>query len=661
MTTDGRNHDLDDWLNAEAARRSRQRRHGLRLGFRALHVPPLGPPASIWASRAGARCAAWVRTPCGPRRPLLSCSPWAASRPQPSGPPGSSTCSELRAHWSPRAARSAATAGLTLRIPGSMPGLPARHRARPRRRTATGPAAAAIAAQPHDCLRRRRWPFAAAVPREGVSASCGSTFSSLSPPAAAGSRAWPRRSPVPPTSGARHALPTDAELRVKQAIQSAFRVLPVQNGIILVPLTRRSRRGQHRTARRHDCGERHGCNWRRVAAAPGARRRRNPGAVVPGCQHPASIASAADSVTCPRRRDAAAAASASRPDEPGRPASSRRNACSSPNADDDRAIRRGSNGRVRLGGSITVDEDEEVNGAVVAIGGHVDINGRVREDVVAVGGTVRLGPKAEIQGDVTTVGGSVSRDPEAVVRGQVNEVEFPSIRLRPIRPWSCSRRTVVVWQRAWRRVRLAGTLVRMGLFALLAALILLLLPRGVERIDRAVRAEPVKAALVGFFAQLLFVPLLVMTVLFLAISIVGIPLLVLVPFAVLAFFVALLLGFTGAATAVAHAARDRFGWATAGPVRAAARRPAADLGADDGGPRAGTAGGPVRAGRRGWSCWLASSWSTRRGRLAWAARCSRASGAPGASTPSPCRRFRRMCLRIRRSGRMRFRTRRAER
>jgi hypothetical protein len=114
-------------------------------------------------------------------------------------------------------------------------------------------------------------------------------------------------------------------------------------------------------------------------------------------------------------------------------------------------------------------------------------------------------------------------------------------------------------------MRLVGTLVRMGLFALLAGLILLLAPRGVERIDRVVRDEPGKAALVGFFAEIIFLPLLIITVLFLVISIVGIPLLVLVPFVVLAFFVALLMGFTGAASAVAHAARERYGWSKPAP------------------------------------------------------------------------------------------------
>ncbi len=369
--------------------------------------------------------------------------------------------------------------------------------------------------------------------------------------------------PSRPPAGGAMGLPTDAELRVKQAIQSAFRVLPVQNGIILVPLSRRA--GVDNVELRDGTVAVNGT----VVTGGELRQRlgRDADSILELSYLDAStqrrLLLPAESLVPPSREPQPLPAPAE-PGEPGRPKPRTEETPAAPEPEDHRVIRRVSNGRVRVGGSITVEEDEEVNGAVVAIGGNVDINGRVHEAVVAVGGAVRLGPKAEILGDVTTVGGSVSRDPNAVVRGQVNEVEFPSIRLRPLRPWSFH---VEPWWYGthWRGVRLAGTLIRMGLFTLLAALILLLLPRGVERIDRAVRTEPVKAALIGFFAQLIFVPLLIVTVLFLAISIIGIPLLVLVPFAVLAFFVALLMGFTGTATAVAHAARDRFGWATPGP------------------------------------------------------------------------------------------------
>jgi hypothetical protein len=224
----------------------------------------------------------------------------------------------------------------------------------------------------------------------------------------------------------------------------------------------------------------------------------------------------------------------------------------------DRSYQRHTEGRVRIGGDIRIEEDEQVDGPVVAVLGSVYINGRVSDAVVAVGGGVTLGPRAEIRGDVTSVGGGVSRDPNAAVSGQINSVQFqvPHISVRPIDWWPFS--VPAVWDRQpWHGFRLMGTLLRIALFALLAVLVTLLLPGSVGRIRDTVRYEPWKCALAGLFAQLLFVPLLIIGIVVLVISIVGIPLLVLVPFAVLAFFLALLLGFAGAASAFGGAVADR--------------------------------------------------------------------------------------------------------
>src|SRR5262245_17003168 len=54
-----------------------------------------------------------------------------------------------------------------------------------------------------------------------------------------------------------------------------------------------------------------------------------------------------------------------------------------------------SRGRVRLGGTLTVEPDEAVTGDVVAILGRARIEGVVRGDVVAVLGDIELGPRAE--------------------------------------------------------------------------------------------------------------------------------------------------------------------------------------------------------------------------------------------------------------------------
>ena len=70
-----------------------------------------------------------------------------------------------------------------------------------------------------------------------------------------------------------------------------------------------------------------------------------------------------------------------------------------------------------------------------------------------------------------------------------------------------------------------------------------------------------KALLVGLAAELLFAPVLALTAVLLAVSIIGIPLILLLPFAVLVLILLALAGFTGTAAAIGQAARRRFGLA----------------------------------------------------------------------------------------------------
>ena len=97
---------------------------------------------------------------------------------------------------------------------------------------------------------------------------------------------------------------------------------------------------------------------------------------------------------------------------------------------------------------------------------------------------------------------------------------------------------------------------------LLLAWLVVLLARGpLTRVEGRVVSDPWRAALAGLLAWVLFVPLLVLVIVVLAISIVGIPLLVLIPPAlILAFLIALLLGYTGVAMAMGRWLERRFGW-----------------------------------------------------------------------------------------------------
>jgi len=345
---------------------------------------------------------------------------------------------------------------------------------------------------------------------------------------------------------------SQAERRVRDAILARYRVLPVQNGVVLVPLSRIE--GVDNIELRDGTIAING-----HLATGGEIRER--------------LGRDADAVLELSYLDLAAQQrlllpNVSRPGQPetGRaipePAPSPVPESAEPSAPPvpDRRFRREAEARVRVGGNITVDADEQVNGAVVAVGGSITVNGRVRDNVVAVAGNIHLGPRADVRGDVTAVGGTIERDPGAIVTGKVNEVafSFPGIHIRP--NWNFR---WAPWFDAgpWRAVRLFGSLLRMALFTLLATLVLLLAPRAVERVQVAVTTQPWKSALVGVLAQLFFVPLLVLVVVVLAVSIIGIPLLVLVPFGILAFFVALLLGFTGAACGLAELVKNRSSWA----------------------------------------------------------------------------------------------------
>jgi hypothetical protein len=224
-------------------------------------------------------------------------------------------------------------------------------------------------------------------------------------------------------------------------------------------------------------------------------------------------------------------------------------------------FRRRAEARVRVGGSVHVASDEVVDGAVVAVLGSATIDGEVRDDVVVVAGNARLGPEANVRGDVTVVGGTLDVDPTARIGGSVNEIGFDvpqNWHFRPFPAWTWPIHPFRNW---WTSpaVSLFVLVLRILLFGLLALVLLVAAPAALGRIERRVTAEPWKCGLVGLVAQLLFVPLLVLTIVILAVSIIGIPLLLLIPFALLALLFALLVGFAGVAGAVGRWVQERFG------------------------------------------------------------------------------------------------------
>lgn len=239
--------------------------------------------------------------------------------------------------------------------------------------------------------------------------------------------------------------------------------------------------------------------------------------------------------------------------------------------------------RVTVGGSLTVDEDEvveeavviggslrvlgRVDGDAVVIGGRGEIRGVVEGDFSVVGGEAVLGPESRVDGDVAVVGGHLERHPGAEVGGEVSEVALGSAGLAALagglggrRHWEPPSATSwvlgVFWFLVWLLVEI-----------LLACLALLLARRPIDRIGERLRAEPWKSGLVGLVAEILFIPVLLMVFLLLLISVIGWPLLPLVPIGLLVLLVLAFFGYVAAALGVGDWIRRRLGWEVTGAYR----------------------------------------------------------------------------------------------
>jgi len=235
-------------------------------------------------------------------------------------------------------------------------------------------------------------------------------------------------------------------------------------------------------------------------------------------------------------------------------------------------VRGSGDDRVSVGRSIQLGEGEragqvvcvgcsveiagETSGDAVAVGGSVRVTGTVGGGAVAIGGSVAVEDGALVEGDAVSVGGGVETVGSGEIAGEVVNVGIGG-------PW-IGEWGGGGWAFPWGAFsdfgRLITSLIRTGVLALLAVLGILIARPGVEVAAARIASEPWKAAFAGLLAQLLFLPLLILVCVVLAVSIIGIPLLVLVPFALLALVVANFLGFVGVARVLGAGAERRFGW-----------------------------------------------------------------------------------------------------
>jgi hypothetical protein len=181
---------------------------------------------------------------------------------------------------------------------------------------------------------------------------------------------------------------------------------------------------------------------------------------------------------------------------------------------------------------------------IVVIGGNATIDGRADNDVVVVGGTLRLGPKAVVNGDVVTVGGEAVIDPAATVRGKVDTavVVWPNFDFGFGWP-------MANWGGWWPFAAVSATVFRLSLVFAVSLLLTVVAPRWI-RSTGIEATSVVSSGLLGAIVEILFVPALFAVVIGLIISIVGIPLLGAIPFALALGALAWTGGFAAAAVSL---------------------------------------------------------------------------------------------------------------
>ena len=229
---------------------------------------------------------------------------------------------------------------------------------------------------------------------------------------------------------------------------------------------------------------------------------------------------------------------------------------------------------VRFGSDITVEEGDVVAGDAVALGGKMRVDGEVTGNAVVIGGDLELGPRANIHGDSVNIGGSLKRDPSATIGGNVVDLGGVGLNLRTGRGRFQLRRLLAIAPfgaadslsgMAEKVISLVATIARILVLSVLASFVLLFGRQYVDRAAEEAWTRPLKAGAIGFVAQLLVIPVFVVAFLILIVTIVGIPLLVLLPFALLALALVGLVGFTAIAYLLGGFVNRRFGWPDRSP------------------------------------------------------------------------------------------------
>ncbi|HHY87564.1 MAG TPA: hypothetical protein GYA06_01400 [Chloroflexi bacterium] len=180
-----------------------------------------------------------------------------------------------------------------------------------------------------------------------------------------------------------------------------------------------------------------------------------------------------------------------------------------------------------IGGQVTLSEGSLVNGDVAIMGGVLAADGTIDGDLTALGGAVSLGDNFVLTGQLNQAGSTIDRAPGAVIQGGVREsvepddffFDFGDFEFRnsfePLRPFRAVTGVLT---------RFVQTLA----MAVLALLVVLILPKPSTRVADTLAAEPAQSAGIGLLTiivvpfVIVILALLMITIILIPVSLVGI-------------------------------------------------------------------------------------------------------------------------------------------
>lgn len=198
-----------------------------------------------------------------------------------------------------------------------------------------------------------------------------------------------------------------------------------------------------------------------------------------------------------------------------------------------------------IGESLVIEG--EVKGNVAIINGDLDLYGKIEGNVGIVGGNANLYSGSYIKGNIGVVGGKINKEEDAKIEGEIAQISLGPfdlfLKLIPYKG-KVSEKIESKIEDKERKIKIKKERKKYIMpflifiwgisLSLIILLISLIIPQGIENMEKFIEKRTGMCFLIGFLIEILFVPALI----FLIISILGI---LLIPLFIILFILALLL------------------------------------------------------------------------------------------------------------------------